>query len=67
MEKLREATTTESSTFFRRSNLMRIGDAHIKKSMEYVVGADYAGSHWLASFLSQALLMREKSLEEQKF
>jgi len=40
---------------------MGIGDAHIAKSAEDVdVGADYAGSHWLASFLTHALLIREK-------
>ena len=43
-----------------RSNLLRIGDVHIAKSAGDVVGADYAGSHWLASFLTHALLTREK-------
>merc|ERR1719242_1338366 len=41
-----------------RFNLMRIGDEHIRKSMDYVIGSDYAGSHWLATFLTHALLMR---------
>ena len=40
---------------------MRIADEHIRKSMDYVIGSDYAGSHWLATFLTHALLMREKS------
>lgn len=44
-----------------RSKLMNLGDKHIEKSMDFVVGSDYAGSHWLASFLTHALLMREKS------
>lgn len=43
-----------------RFNLMRIGDEHIRKSMDYVIGSDYAGSHWLATFLTHALLLREK-------
>jgi len=37
-----------------------MGDKHIGESMEFVVGSDYAGSHWLASFLTQALLVRER-------
>ena len=50
-----------------RNNLMEIADKHIKKSIGYVVGADYAGSHWLASFLTHALLMREKVSREFPF
>ena len=46
---------------------MEIADKHIKKSIGYVVGADYAGSHWLASFLTHALLMREKVSREFPF
>ena len=52
---------------FFRSNLMRIGDNHIKKSMDYVIGSDYVGSHWLASFLTHSLLMREKALLKDSF
>jgi len=54
----------EAATENVRSNLMRIGDAHILQSMDFVVGSDYAGSHWLASFLTHALLMREKVTSE---
>ena len=50
-----------------RNNLMEIADKHIQKSIGYVVGADYAGSHWLASFLTHALLMREKVSREFPF
>ena len=46
---------------------MRIGDNHIKKSMDYVIGSDYVGSHWLASFLTHSLLMREKALLKDSF
>ena len=48
-----------------RSNLLRIADAHIHQSMDFVVGSDYAGSHWLASFLTHALIMREKAMTEE--
>lgn len=47
-----------------KAKLMSIADEHLRKSMEFVIGGDYAGSHWLASFLTYALQMREKSLEE---
>ena len=47
-----------------RSNLLHIADAHIHQSMDFVVGSDYAGSHWLASFLTHALIMREKVMIE---
>ena len=42
--------------------MLRLGDLHITESAKDVVGADYAGSHWLASFLTHALLTREKLL-----
>ena len=48
-----------------RDNLLRIADAHIHQSMDFVVGSDYAGSHWLASFLTHALIMREKAMTEE--
>ena len=54
---LGEATTEDL-----HSNLLRIADAHILQSMDFVVGSDYAGSHWLASFLTHALLIREKAV-----
>ena len=48
-----------------RSNLLRIADAHIHQSMDFVVGSYYVGSHWLASFLTHALIMREKAMTEE--
>jgi len=38
--------------------LNAIGDEHIRTSIDNVVGSDYAGSHWLASFLFHALETR---------
>lgn len=35
-----------------------LGDAHIKTSMQHVVGSDYMGGHWLATFLVYALEAR---------
>jgi len=40
------------------ARLIRTGDTHIRASMENVVGSDYAGSHWLATFLMYALETR---------
>ena len=45
-----------------RRTLFQIADEHIGQSMDYVVGADYAGSHWLASFLTHALILRGQAL-----
>lgn len=45
--------------------LIEIADKHILQSMDYVVGSDYAGSHWLASFLTHALIMRETATTAQ--
>jgi len=50
-----------------RNNLRGIADKHIEESMEFVVGSDYAGSHWLASFLTQALLVREELEQNLEF
>ena len=55
----RKGTVTQILCLF-RDNLRGIADKHIEESMEFVVGSDYAGSHWLASFLTQALLVREE-------
>lgn len=41
--------------------LLKIADDHIAKSADYVVGSDYAGSHWLASFLTHSLILREEA------
>jgi hypothetical protein len=39
--------------------LVEVADAHIRESINQVVGSDYMGSHWLASFLLYALENRE--------
>lgn len=47
--------------------LFEIADEHVKTSIENVVGSDYAGSHWLATFLLYALEKRAEitlSIEE---
>jgi len=45
-----------------RDNLIGLADKHIRYSKEKVVGSHYMGSHWLASFLSYALIRREEAL-----
>jgi len=40
--------------------LVKSGDNHILQSIGNVVGSDYAGSHWLASFLLHALDVRNQ-------
>ena len=42
-----------------KENLVRLGDLHVKASIDQVIGSHYMGSHWLASFLVYALEMRE--------
>ena len=37
-----------------------IADNHLRASIEQVVGSDYMGSHWLASFLVYALEIKEQ-------
>lgn len=56
--------TLESALVRFRSKFLAMGDEHIRESMESVVGSDYAGAHWLASFLFYALQVREHALEE---
>jgi len=41
-----------------RERLVEMGDTHVRTSLENVVGSDYAGSHWLATFLLYALEKR---------
>jgi hypothetical protein len=41
------------------SQLISIGDQHLKASMDQVIGSNYMGSHWLASFLVYALEKKE--------
>jgi hypothetical protein len=40
-----------------RTRLLEMADAHINQSIDFVVGSDYAGSHWLASFLVRTMLL----------
>ena len=42
--------------------MMSMADDHILESIENVVGSDYAGSHWLATFLTYALQKREEAV-----
>lgn len=41
------------------NDLIAVGDQHVMASMEQVIGSDYMGSHWLATFLVYALEARE--------
>jgi len=40
--------------------LVELGDEHVRTSLDNVVGSDYAGSHWLATFLLYALETRDQ-------
>ncbi|WP_035844104.1 DUF2891 domain-containing protein [Crocinitomix catalasitica] len=42
-----------------KDRMVKLGDLHIQASKEQVVGSDYMGSHWLASFLVYALEARK--------
>ena len=53
----RRLVKTEPQTARR---LLGVGDTQLRASMDSVVGSDYAGSHWLASFLLQALQTRQQ-------
>lgn len=44
-----------------KTHLINIADKHIKSSVNEVIGSDYMGSHWLASFLVYALEMRAEN------
>jgi len=46
------------------TRLIEMGDTHIRTSIDNVVGSDYAGSHWLATFLLHALEKRENVINE---
>jgi len=41
--------------------LREVADIHVRASIDQVVGSDYVGSHWLASFLLHALEQRAES------
>ena len=44
------------------ARLVSMGDSHVRASMDNVVGSDYAGSHWLATFLMHALESRQHAV-----
>ena len=48
----------------RRRRLFALADEHVLESKDDVVDSDYMGSHWLATFLVQALLRREVAAAE---
>ena len=41
--------------------MREMADQHVRTSIDQVVGSDYAGSHWLATFLLYALELREET------
>lgn len=43
------------------ARLLKIGDNHVRASKDKVMDSDYAGSHWLASFLLLALQARAET------
>lgn len=43
--------------------LLELGDTHVLASRDNVVGSNYAGSHWLATFLMYALERRQQLTE----
>lgn len=47
-----------------KDQLIELADSHVNASKEQVVGSDYMGSHWLASFMLYALDNREKVSQE---
>ena len=46
----------------KREQFIAIGDEHLRASMNNVVGGDYMGSHWLATFLVYALDERDETV-----
>lgn len=44
---------------------IEIADNHVEASMEHVIGADYMGSHWLASFLLYALEAKNELSDQE--
>jgi len=46
-----------------RDNLMNLGDEHMNASIDQVIGSHYMSSHWLATFITYALQLREIALE----
>lgn len=45
--------------------LIKIADEHMMASKDHVIGSDYMGSHWLASFYVKALQARAKLVDQE--
>ena len=41
---------------------MKLGDEHMNASIDQVIGSHYMSSHWLATFITYALQLREIAL-----
>lgn len=46
-----------------KEHLIKVADQHVNSSKNQVIGSDYMGSHWLASFYLRALQMRSQIQE----
>jgi len=46
-----------------RARLILMGDNHVETSRDAVVGSNYMGSHWLATFLLRALEKRKEAID----
>ena len=51
-------------SIFIRDNLIKLGDEHMNASIDQVIGSHYMSSHWLATFITYALQLREKVVEQ---
>ena len=43
---------------------MKLGDEHMNASIDQVIGSHYMSSHWLATFITYALQLRESAMSE---
>ena len=50
--------------FLQRDNLMKLGDEHMNTSIDKVIGGHYMSSHWLATFITYALQVREDAMNQ---
>ena len=41
---------------------MKLGDEHMNASIDQVIGSHYMSSHWLATFITYALQLRESAM-----
>ena len=65
--RLAKSVTHPMFTFlsiFIRDNLIKLGDEHMNASIDQVIGSHYMSSHWLATFITYALQLREKVVEQ---